>query len=86
VNAYEDRYNKEPGVWGVFAYDSLQLLAVAMDEVDSTAYEPVLGELRQTSGYVGETGVIAIDPLTGNRIDAPVFILTVNDRGEFVVT
>jgi len=85
VTAYEDRYNKEPGVWGVFAYDSLQLLAVAMDEVDSTAYEPVLGELRQTSGYVGETGVITIDPLTGNRIDAPVFILNVNKRGEFVL-
>lgn len=85
VMAYEDRYNKEPGVWGVFAYDSLQLLAVAMDEVDSTAYEPVLEELRQTSGYVGETGVITIDPLTGNRIDAPVFILNVNKRGEFVL-
>lgn len=85
VTAYEKRYKREPGVWGVFAYDSLQLLADAMEQTDSTAYEPVLDTLLRTRDYIGQTGSITIDPITGNRVDAPVFILTVNPEGVFVV-
>lgn len=69
----------------MFAYDSLQLLADAMEQTNSTAYQPVLDTLLQTRDYIGETGNISIDPITGNRVDAPVFILTVNDQGVFVV-
>lgn len=85
VTAYEQRYKREPGVWGVFAYDSLQLLADAMEQTQTTAYGPVLDALLQTRDYLGETGSITIDPITGNRVDAPVFILTVDDAGVFVV-
>jgi ABC-type branched-subunit amino acid transport system substrate-binding protein len=56
-----------------------------MEEVGSTRFRPALEELLQTSDYQGETGTITIDPLTGNRVDVPVFILRVDDEGEFVL-
>jgi branched-chain amino acid transport system substrate-binding protein len=85
VKAYEKRFNRSPGVWGTFTYDSLKLLAESMQEVGSTRFRPALEELLQTSDYQGETGTITIDPLTGNRVDVPVFILRVDDEGEFVL-
>lgn len=59
--------------------------ADAMEQTQTTAYGPVLDALLQTRDYLGETGSITIDPITGNRVDAPVFILTVDDAGVFVV-
>ena len=85
VKAYETRFNRDPGVWGTFTYDSLRLLATAMEEVGSPRYTPVLRELRATEGYAGQTGTISIDPVTGNRVDVPVFILRVDASGAFVV-
>ena len=82
---YRRRFDREPGVWGTFTYDSLQLAAEAMERAGSTAYEPALDALLSTRGYRGQTGTINIDAITGNRIDAPVFILEVNEQGEFVV-
>ena len=82
---YRRRFDREPGVWGTFTYDSLQLAVEAMERAGSTAYEPALDALLSTRGYRGQTGTINIDPITGNRINAPVFILEVNGQGEFVV-
>jgi len=85
VKAYEQRFNRSPGVWGTFTYDSLKLLAESMEESGSTRFTPALAELLQTRDYEGETGTITIDPLTGNRVDVPVFILRVNNQGVFVL-
>ena len=84
VAAYEERFDRAPGVWGTFTYDSLQVLARAMEQVESTAFTPTLDALLHTRNYKGQTGTISIDPLTGNRLKVPVFILKVDDSGTFV--
>ena len=85
MKAYETRFDRTPGVWGTFTYDSLKLLAQAMEEADSTHFRPALNTLLQTENYKGQTGRISIDSLTGNRVKVPVFILRVDQDGVFVV-
>ena len=85
VEDYITRYNQQPGVWGTFAYDSLKLWAQDVERLNTVAYGPVLQALRQTRGYEGQTGTISIDPITGNRLVLPLYILEVNDAGVFEI-
>jgi branched-chain amino acid transport system substrate-binding protein len=85
VKAYEKRFDRTPGVWGTFTYDSLKVLAEAMEEAESSRFRPALNTLLQTSNYEGQTGTISIDPLTGNRVKVPVYVLRVDQQGAFVV-
>lgn len=84
VDAYRERFCDDPGVWGVFVYDSFKVLVDAIDRVGSTDYEDMLGSLLMTEDYLGQTGSITVDPLTGNRVDVPVYILRVDGDGGFV--
>jgi len=85
VDDYITRYNKQPGVWGTFAYDSLKLWARNVERLNTDAYSPVLKALRNTRNYEGQTGTISIDQITGNRLKLPVYILDVNDQGVFEI-
>ena len=84
VQAYEERFDRTPGVWGTFTYDSMKVLADAMETAGTAAFKPALDSLLQTRNYKGATGKIGIDPLTGNRVKVPVFILNVDADGVFV--
>ena len=84
VDAYRERFCDDPGVWGVFVYDSFKVLVDAIDRIGSTDYEDMLGSLLMTENYLGQTGSITVDPLTGNRVDVPVYVLRVDEDGEFV--
>ena len=72
-------------MWGIFTYDSANVLFAALEEVGNTDFAAVLKELDRTRGFEGATGEIAIDPKTGNRKVVPVYILEVDDSGTFVV-
>ncbi|QPN60907.1 branched-chain amino acid ABC transporter substrate-binding protein [Synechococcus sp. CBW1002] len=85
VKAYEQRFDRTPSVWGTFTYDSLQVLAEAMEQAGSNRFEPALDALLQTRNYQGATGTITIDPITGNRLKVPVFILQVNAEGVYTI-
>ena len=85
VEDYITRYSEQPGVWGTFGYDSLKLWAQDVDRFKTVAYGPVLQALRETRDYLGQTGTISIDPITGNRLELPIYILDVNDEGVFVI-
>ena len=84
VQEYRAAFRAKPGVWGTFTYDSAKLLFAAIRKTRSFEYGALLKSLLHTSGYKGATGTITIDPSTGNRIKAPVYILTVNAAGQFV--
>jgi hypothetical protein len=56
-----------------------------VDRFKTVAYGPVLQALRETRDYLGQTGTISIDPITGNRLELPIYILDVNDEGVFVI-
>ena len=42
--------------------------------------------LLHTRDYKGATGIITINPSTGNRTKVPVYILTVSAAGQFITT
>jgi len=85
VRAYERAFDKEPGVWGIFTYDSARLLFASIERAGRTTFDSALAKLKHTRNYAGATGTITIDPDTGNRRVVPVYILDVDDAGEFVV-
>jgi len=84
VDEYIDAFNKVPGVWSPFTYDSANILFAAMERAGGTGYSAVMAELLATEGFAGATGEITLDPLTGNRLDLPIYIMEVNDEGAFV--
>jgi branched-chain amino acid transport system substrate-binding protein len=86
VAAYRAAFKTAPGVWGTFTYDSANILFAAMEKTGTTKYSKVLKALKETKNFAGQTGPITIDPKTGNRTNVPVYILTVNDRGVFVIS
>jgi branched-chain amino acid transport system substrate-binding protein len=85
VAAYRVEFGVEPDVWGAFTYDSAWVLFHAMTAAGSTEYGSVLNAVLQTRGLKGATGTIDIRTRSGNRKDAPVYILKVNRQGTFVI-
>jgi branched-chain amino acid transport system substrate-binding protein len=85
VRAYRALFNKTPGVWGSFTYDSAKILFAAINRAKSYAFGAVQRKLRQTAGFRGATGAITIAPKTGYRAKVPVSILRVDGRKRFVI-
>jgi len=85
VAQYRAAFGKQPDVWGSFTYDSALVLFAAMERAGTTAYAPLLSAVLQTQGLQGATGTISINPDSGNRRNAPMFILGVDTQGNFVV-
>jgi branched-chain amino acid transport system substrate-binding protein len=87
VRRYRKAFKKEPGVWGVFTYDSAKILFRAMRKAHGTGFKKVLRRLQRTKGYRGQTGSITIDPKTGYRIELPFLnILEVDAQQHFVIS
>ena len=84
VKQYQATFNKNPGTWGTFTYDSANILFAAWKKAGTTTYAPVIRQLKKTTNFAGATGKITIDT-QGNRPNVPVKILRVNSLGKFVV-
>ena len=84
VKQYKATFNKNPGTWGTFTYDSANILFAAWKKAGTTTYAPVIRQLKKTTNFAGATGKITIDT-QGNRPNVPVKILRVNSLGKFVV-
>lgn len=85
VAAYRAEFGVDPDVWGAFTYDSAWVLFHAMEQSGTTKYGPVLDAVLHTRGLEGATGTIDIRSGSGNRENAPVYILKVNRKGDFVI-
>ena len=84
VKQYKATFNKNPGTWGTFTYDSANILFAAWKKAGTTTYAPVIRQLKKTTNFAGATGKITIDT-QGNRPNVPVKVLRVNSLGTFVV-
>jgi branched-chain amino acid transport system substrate-binding protein len=82
---YRGTFERAPGVWGSFTYDSARLLFAAINRAKSYDVEAVQRTLRATQGYRGATGTITIDAKTGYRTSVPVSILRVSSAKKFVI-
>jgi branched-chain amino acid transport system substrate-binding protein len=85
VTDYRRRFGQDPGTWGTFAFDSVNLLFEAVKRAGSWDQAKVRQMLTGTSDYQGVTGSITIDKPTGNRVDVPVVILKLGADGKFTV-
>ena len=86
VSEYKAAYHQDPGTWGVFAYDSLGVLAQEIKAVHSLSSAKVNAALFHVSGYQGATGSTTIDPATGNRMEPPLVMQVVDSTGHYVVS
>lgn len=85
VTAYVNKFGSDPGTWSPYAYDSVMLLADAARSVgsfDADEIEAFLNEQSDTSGWTGE---IAFDAETGNRVPAPVAVVSTRSDGSLHV-
>jgi len=85
VRKYRATFERKPGVWGSFTYDSARILFAAINRAKSYGFAAVEHRLRRTEGYRGATGTITINPKTGYRTNVPVSILRVDNRKRFVI-
>jgi branched-chain amino acid transport system substrate-binding protein len=85
VTRYRAAFGTDPGTWGTFTYDSVNLLIDAVRRAGGWDEAKARQELAHTTGYEGITGSITIDPKTGNRVDVPVVILTLDADGTYSV-
>ncbi|MBG9982041.1 ABC transporter substrate-binding protein [Aerococcaceae bacterium DSM 111020] len=60
VKAYQEKFNKTPDTFAAFGYDSVFVLAEAMERAGSTDYEAVSQALADTN-YQGLTGLVEFD-------------------------
>jgi branched-chain amino acid transport system substrate-binding protein len=86
VRRYRKAFKREPGVWGVFTYDSARILFAAIEKARGAGFARVQKRLKHTKGYRGQTGTTTIDPATGYRVKLPFLnILSVDAAKNFVI-
>jgi branched-chain amino acid transport system substrate-binding protein len=85
VRRYKAAFKAQPGVWGVFSYDSANVLFSAI-RARGTTYRGLSRALRAVRNAKGQTGAISISPKTGYRTRLPFLdVLRVDDAGRYVV-
>lgn len=85
VSAYRKAFDREPGIWGTFTYDSVKFLVDGVRRAGVWDAKKVTRELSRTKDLTGISGSITIDPKTGNRVDAPVVVLEITEKGDYRV-
>jgi ABC-type branched-subunit amino acid transport system substrate-binding protein len=83
--AYRARYRRSPGTWGAFTYDSLDMLAAAVEHARRWAGPKLRNALLHTRGFRGVTGTTTILPANGDRAKPPVVILDIDAAGQYTV-
>jgi branched-chain amino acid transport system substrate-binding protein len=84
VTDYQSMFHTSPGTWGTFTYDSVEILAAALQKAGWHQQAASKAVVR-VRNYKGITGPITIAPSTGNRVQSTVVILDVNSAGSYVI-
>lgn len=84
VTSYQSMFHTTPGTWGTFTYDSVEVLAKAVQRA-GWHQKAVRAAMSRIRNYQGITGAITIAPSTGNRVQSTVVILDVNSEGNYVI-
>ena len=85
VSEYEDEFDEAPGTWSPYTYDSLNVLAQAVEQAGGFDAKALTAALDEVKGFEGWTGSTTLVPGSGNREPATVTVDEVNDDGEFSV-
>lgn len=85
IDVFEDRFNMPPDSWSPYTYDSVLILADAIERANSTDAVDLTEALNNISGWIGWTGAVSFEANTGNREPASLSINRVTDEGKFTV-
>jgi branched-chain amino acid transport system substrate-binding protein len=72
VSDYQDQFDEAPGTWSPYTYDSLNVLAQAVEKTGSFDAKALTAALGKVKGFEGWTGATTLVPGTGNREPATV--------------
>jgi len=84
VSDYQDQFDAAPGTWSPYTYDSLNVLAQAVELAGGFEPKALTAALDTVRGFKGWTGSTTLVPGSGNREPATVTVDTVED-GAFTV-
>jgi branched-chain amino acid transport system substrate-binding protein len=84
VSDYEDQFDEAPGTWTPYTYDSLNVLAQAVEKAGDFDAKTLTTELDSVKGFEGWTGSTTLEPGSGNREPATVTLDKV-EKGAFTV-
>jgi ABC-type branched-subunit amino acid transport system substrate-binding protein len=84
VSDFKDQFNEDPGTWSPYTYDSVNLLAQAVQETGSLDAKELTAALDKVKGFKGWTGSATLKPGSGNREPATVTVDVVKN-GAFTV-
>jgi len=85
VAAYAAKFNSAPGTWSPYTYDSVKMLAEAGKSVGSFDSAKIRSFLLNQKGWTGWTGTVGFDGTTGNRLPAPVVVVSTRADGTLYV-
>ncbi len=87
ISAFEDYFGMQPGVWTPYVYDSVLVLADAIERAGGTDEAALSEALAATTGWSGWTGSVVFEAGTGNRVNSvTVNSVVENANGEGVFT
>lgn len=81
VAAYTEKFDSAPGTWSPYTYDSVMMLADAIAAVGSSDADAIQVFLSEQTEWSGWTGTVAFDEETGNRVPAPVVVVSTREDG-----
>jgi len=83
VAAYRKEFGAAPGTWSPYAFDSVNVLADAVEEAGGFEATKLTEVLNEVDGSKGWTGSVTLVAGTGNREPATVVLLDTTARGTF---
>jgi branched-chain amino acid transport system substrate-binding protein len=83
-NAYEAKFKEDVSTFGGHGYDSLMLLAKAIQTAGADR-EKVRAAIENLKGFVGTAGVFNLSPADHNGLDIEAFAMLIVKDGKFAL-
>jgi branched-chain amino acid transport system substrate-binding protein len=83
VAAYRKAFGTAPGTWSPYTFDSVNVLADAIEKTGGFDAAKITDSLNAVDGTEGWTGSITLEAGSGNRDPGTVVLLETTARGVF---
>jgi ABC-type branched-subunit amino acid transport system substrate-binding protein len=83
--AYRKQFNKAPGTWSPYTYDSVNFLAYGVRRAGGFDATALTAALDKVNGWSGWTGYVIVEPGSGNREPATVVMTSTGANGQLHV-
>ncbi|MEI7838809.1 MAG: branched-chain amino acid ABC transporter substrate-binding protein [bacterium] len=85
INRFKNTFAIAPGTWSPYAYDSVNVLAQIATSSGGFNKSELTNALNNLKNYNGWTGSISFESKTGNRLPAPIVVVSTNSNGDLNV-